>query len=60
MPFAAPYSRSGSGHFPHQQKTIRVGKMVSKRIYETVLFRPIGKIRSIWGYLKSEPDTGFF
>jgi hypothetical protein len=60
MPFAAPYSRSGSGHFHQHSKTHPGREMVSKRVYVNVLICPIGKIRLIWGYFKTGPDTGFF
>jgi hypothetical protein len=46
--------------FPINRKPMRVRKTASKRVYVIVLFRPIGKIRHIWGYFESEPDTGFF
>jgi hypothetical protein len=42
------------------RKHDRTQEQPSKRVYEDVLFRPFGKIRLIWGYLETEPDTGFF
>jgi hypothetical protein len=34
--------------------------MALKREYVNVLFRPFSKIRLIWVYFETEPDTGFF
>jgi hypothetical protein len=42
------------------RKPIRAREQASERVYEAVLFCQIAKIRLIWAYLKTEPDTGFF
>jgi hypothetical protein len=46
--------------FTINRKPIRAMDRASKRECVNVLFRPFGKIRLIWGYFRSEPDTGFF
>jgi hypothetical protein len=46
--------------FTINRKPIRAHDRASKRVYVNVLFRPFPKISPIWGYLKTEPDMGFF
>ena len=54
-PIEAPKTAS---FFILNRKPIRAWKPPSKRFYEVFLFRPIGKIRLIWAFFNSEPDSG--
>ncbi len=57
MPAEAPKTAT---FFILNQKPIRAQNRASKREYESLLFRPIVKIRRFRGYFETEPDTGFF